>query len=119
MPAEDTVFQLCVDGPAKGRLFERPTSEERVQLPWSMTAQHIIAYYPHQLSLFGRGLWILSTRANGPLNVDLLTLLSDDAKRALVPVAFITQQPEPFRRELSRGINEEGWASHDNYYRDR
>jgi outer membrane lipoprotein-sorting protein len=95
----DTVWQLAVDGPAKGQLFERPLSEEDVYLPWQCADTYvsgvcikgrIVMYYPYRFNLFGRTVTVLSLEdpeVLTPAYGDLFDMLiSDDAKKT-VPAA--------------------------------
>jgi hypothetical protein len=102
-----TVKQLAINGPAKGKIFERPISEVNVYLPWdpppveyvsgAFVHLPLVIYLPHEIKLFGRSCWVLSVQyATDELANDALfeRFASEIAKEIVVPSDTIILEKE-------------------------
>ena len=84
---------ILVDGPARGRIVDCDgpiycVAKPAVNFPWSLAEAEQalpsfdqITYHIHRVALFGRLVWVGSTRLDQPNNADLFeALASNDAK---------------------------------------
>lgn len=86
---EPTVKQYVIDGPAAGKVIERPASEKAVFLPWERFAENgiklpTLIYQPVQVYFLNHRLYVLACYTEFVTFQQLFEIFANDLAKEIV-----------------------------------